>query len=158
MGELAAQRHPAKRGVRHDRALPLGALSAWVLPNRSPVEGSVPWQYRDMSDDGSQPPRSGDEFVRDESGAVVAVAHRVDHDDVDYWTDERFAEVEQLDDAARALAPSLVGLSVDAARNVVAQHQGLSVLFMYPGRCYRPIGVFGQVSASVRNDLVVSAT
>jgi hypothetical protein len=146
------------RPTRYNTALPPGRALGMGAAESVACRGFLRWQYRDMSDDDSQPPPSGDEFVRDETGAVVAVAHRVDHDDVDYWTDERFAEVEQLDDAARALAPSLVGLTVDATRNVVAQHQGLSVLFMYPGRCYRPIGVFGQVSASVRNDLVVSAT
>jgi uncharacterized protein (TIGR03083 family) len=54
-----------------------------------------------MPEDARRPARSSDEFVRDETGEIVAVGHRVDHD-VDFWTDERFAEVEELNDAARA--------------------------------------------------------
>jgi hypothetical protein len=79
-----------------------------------------------------------------------------DLDEDDYWTDERLAAMTHLNKAGRALALSLISLTVEAACEFVAQHPGLSVLFMYPGHGY-PAAGFSVDSRRSRYDLVVSA-
>lgn len=101
----------------------------------------------------------GEEPIYDEDGNLVAVGHICsDADNVEeYWSDERLAALRQANEAARALAPSLVGLSVAESQELVDRHAGVSVAFRQPGRPYQPIGVFGQINATVVDGVVTYA-
>lgn len=102
----------------------------------------------------------GEEPIYDDDGnVVVAVAYTPSGSDnvEEFWSDQRLAELNAADEAARRLAPSLVGLTAGESQKLVDQHAGLSVAFRYPGRPYQAIGAFGQVEALVVDGIVTEA-
>ena len=79
----------------------------------------------------------------------------VHHDD-NYWNPQRFADMEQLAAAARRLAPTLVGLTVSEAQELVDQQTGLYVRFIRARGATADFG-YGRITAWVRNETVTRA-
>lgn len=74
----------------------------------------------------------------------------------DPFTPEHLAELDARNRAARQLAPTLIGLTISEARRVVDEHPDLSIVFRDPFEPYPPVGVFGQIDAVVRADVVIA--
>lgn len=100
-----------------------------------------------------------EEPVYDEHGNLVAAEYTPSGSDniEEFWSDQRLAELHGADEAARRLAPSLVGLTVQQSQELVDKHPRLSVAFRHPGQPYQAIGVFGQIEALVVDGVVTQA-